>query len=203
MNAMIDNKNHDADRSVTVDMATHFDASAEAEKLLNARFAMQPVVVAAFRQAAQLAAARLLSIMSDDSKFNKLSPKDQAKFMELIFDRAYGKSETASTSTLTDLKTGQGANHADHGNELRAIEARAMERARRNGPARIASDKPADGAEGEGDGGLMGGAAGSAFVGEDVLYPELELSQRAKGQAQRNRSVTDRGEVVPIRRGRS
>lgn len=115
-----------------INMSEHFDVEASLEAAVNERFAMPAPVIAAFRQAAMQTAQHLLNTVSSPD-FSKLPIKDQIKVMELVFDRAYGKSETASSSMLALSKTGQLDSNGDHGKQLEEISAR-MDRTDRKFP---------------------------------------------------------------------
>lgn len=117
--------------NVTVDMSENYDVSAQLEELSRKRFSMQPVAIAAFRQAAAKCAQRLLNLVDDDAKFGKLKVREQIEIMNLIFDRAYGRTETASAADLASLKTDPAANSsaAAHGQQLREMEARLLQKA--------------------------------------------------------------------------
>lgn len=94
------------------------------------RFAMPPVVVAALRQAASKATIRLLRMMEDDEAFEKLTHKEKMDVIDRVMDRAYGRSETASSSLQLLAKAGQlnGGGGNDQGQELDAIEERMSKR---------------------------------------------------------------------------
>ena len=110
-----------------VDMDAHFDIDGAMEELARKRFSMPPPVVAAFRQAAMKGAARLLDLVQNDEKFEKLRTSDQLKVLEMIFDRAYGKAETASMSAMTNAKLGL-EKDSDHSDQLEKINQRAAQR---------------------------------------------------------------------------
>lgn len=97
------------------------------EEVQRRRFAMQPEAVVAFRQAAAIAVRRLLDLVKDDAKFNRMSTKDKLKVLDMIFDRAYGKSETASMASMTEFRTGQDEGAKDrqiHAAQISDIEQR-------------------------------------------------------------------------------
>lgn len=174
----------------------YLDHAKVLEELATARFSMPPAVIIAFRAAAKKGAERLLDLVEDDAKFSKLRPQDQFKLIEMIFDRAYGRSETASTSALTAMKTGQNGNSTSHQSQLEAIHKRHVETQRKQLAVtgrRLAGRD--DTASQGGEGSVTGGLA------IDRLYPELS------GQSpRRNSPVTGapnaggarRGDVVPI-----
>lgn len=174
-----------------VDMSENFDVQEgdSMDDLVQARFSMPPAVIAAFRQAASKSAARLLDMVNDDAKFDKLRTVDKLKVMEMIFDRAYGKSETASTAALAAFRTGQddGSDKRDHAAQLDAISQRAMEKARSRRPA------------------LTKGDDFLSLPRSEHFFPELG-GKRSRGSAQDNAAKSDRpvtGDVVPIRRQRA
>lgn len=113
-----------------INMPEHFDVDATLDALATERFSMPPAVIAAFRQAAMKGAAKLLTMIESDG-FDKLKTQDQLKILEMTFDRAYGKSETASSSLATLHKTGQLETSTGHGDALDQIEARAKSRDRK------------------------------------------------------------------------
>lgn len=118
--------------NVTVNMQDNFDLDATLEAVARERFAMPPEVIAAFRQAAMVSAQHLLNVVSDKETFSKLKTQDQLKVLEMVFDRAYGKSETASTSLTALHKTGQLDSGSDsHASQLSAIEKRMQRRNQR------------------------------------------------------------------------
>lgn len=165
------------DKNVTIDMTTHFDVDAELDKLAQERFSMPPAVIAAFRQAAQLSAMRLLTMVSDDAKFDKLSMNAKLKIMDMIFDRAYGKNETASSAQLAAHKTGalDSPDKGKHAEQLDAIADRA---------AKVAARRPAKlrGPQGVGDS-FDDGGSGSVMSLPHGVYPELS-GKRSRGSAQ-------------------
>lgn len=116
-----------ADNTV-INMDEHFDVDATMDELVQKRFAMPPAVVATFRQAAALGAMRLLNLVNDEDAFNKLRAADKVRVLELIFDRAYGKSETASNHDLTQVKVGGGDKRSAHSDALDKIATRAARR---------------------------------------------------------------------------
>ncbi len=109
-----------------------FDVDSTLEAVAKERFAMQPPVIAAFRQAAMKGASRLLNLVNNNEAFDKLKPQEQLKVLEMVFDRAYGKSETASSSMTAMHKTGN-ATGGDHGKQLDQMEER-MTRRNKNYP---------------------------------------------------------------------
>lgn len=112
----------------TVNM-DNFNIDEELENAFNQRFAMPPIAIAAFRQAALKGAVKLMQMVESEA-FDKMPTKDKIDILNLIFDRAYGKSETASNSAITAMKTGQGQNNSDHGKQLTAISERMAKRQR-------------------------------------------------------------------------
>lgn len=114
----------DAELEAQVIDMDNFDVDEAMEQVMRKRFAMQPAAVAAFRQAAAIGVKRLLAMVSDDAKFDKLSTSDKLKVLEMIFDRAYGKTETASMSDMTNYRTGQDSekgNKERHSTQLSEI----------------------------------------------------------------------------------
>ena len=107
-----------------VNMAEHFDVDATLDTVTRERFAMPPAVIAAFRQSAMKSVGHLLPLVEDRDKFSELKISDQLKVMEMVFDRAYGRSETASSSMTALHKTGQLETTGNHGKQLDAIEKR-------------------------------------------------------------------------------
>jgi len=107
-----------------INMAEHFDVDATLEAVTRERFAMPPAVIAAFRQSAMKSVGHLLTLVEDTKRFEKLKITDQLKIMEMVFDRAYGRSETASTSMTALHKTGQLEVGSNHGKQLETIEQR-------------------------------------------------------------------------------
>lgn len=110
-----------------VDMREHFDVDATLEAIAKERFAMQPAVIAALRQAAAKSAQKLLNLVSSDD-FGKLPVDKQVRVFELVFDRAYGKAETASSSMVAMHKTGNVSTTTDHSRDLDRIEQRMQQR---------------------------------------------------------------------------
>lgn len=124
-------------QSQIVDMSENFSIDTAMDELVRRRFAMSPVAIAAFRQAAAIGVKRLLFMVADDATFNKMSTSDKLKTLEMVFDRAYGKTETASTSELTNFRTGQGKDDGkDHAQQLDAIHQRMMQQ-----QTKLTSDK--------------------------------------------------------------
>lgn len=110
----------------------NFDLDESLEELAKKRYAMPPVVVAALRQAGLHATKRLLNMVSDEDAFEALSAKDQLRLIELIMDRAYGRSETASGNDAAVAKlgenTGRTSDHAQQLDQLRERELKARRR---------------------------------------------------------------------------
>lgn len=186
----------EAEQGFAIDMSTHFDVDKALEDLAKARFSMPPVVVAAFRQAAQISAMKLLTMVADP-KFDKLSVNAKLRIMDMIFDRAYGKSETASTAALAEHKTGGGEQRdkGKHAEQLDAIAARATAASStRRQPAKLSSPR-GDSFDDGGDGSLTSMPR--------PVYPEL-AGKRSRGSAQ-GVAREERGEssVVPITSRRS
>lgn len=144
-----------------VDMDTHFNVDAAMEEMMQKRFAMPPVVIAAFRQAAMKGAVRLAQLVQDDEKFSKMRVADQLKVLEMVFDRAYGKNETASASAIAGTKTGEGQK-SKHSDQLDMIAERAAKR------KALPSDDELDGEAN----------TSSAGIGSVDIFPELR--QRAQ-----------------------
>ena len=117
---------------VVVKMDEHFDVDGAMEALARQRYAMPPVAIAAFRQAALKGSIKLLKLVESDA-FDNLSTRDKLAVLEMVFDRAFGKAETASTSAITAHKTGADADNGktEHGKQLAAIEARMAARKQR------------------------------------------------------------------------
>lgn len=178
-----------------IDMSTHFDVDKALDDLAKARFSMPPVVVAAFRQAAQISAMKLLTMVADP-RFDKLSVNAKLKIMDMIFDRAYGKSETASTAALAEHKTGGGEQRdkGKHAEQLDAIAARAVSASTRRQPAKLSSPR--------GDS-FDDGGDGSLTAMPHHVYPEL-AGKRSRGSAQNvARAEGSDASVVPINSRRS
>ena len=200
------------EKNVVVDM-TNFDMDSEMDELIRKRYSMPPHVIAALKQAGQLAAMRLLQLVGDDKKFDKLRPTDQLKVMEMIFDRAYGKSESASSNELASLRIGDanGGDKSDHAKQLEAIEARAAKRlgnARRlPSPSGSTSGGSVDVSDVEPDVDSIveatvsrGGSMDDALENVASVFPELGIkSKRATREGGGNRAVTQRN-VVALRR---
>lgn len=147
-----------------VDMSEHFDVDAQMEELSRKRFSMPPAVVAAFRQAAMKGATRLLNLVEDDAQFSKLRVQDQVRVLELIFDRAYGKTETASSHAAAEGKTNP-TKRSDHSDQLDAIAARAASRSRSKSSAEDEEANPS-----------------SAALGSAQIFPELRRRSPDGGQ---------------------
>ena len=93
-----------SDDTAVVDM-THFNLDDAMDVASRERFAMPPVVIAAFRQTAQKGLLKILKLVESD-KFEKLKVVDQLAVMSLVLDRAYGKSETATSSMMGMINSG-------------------------------------------------------------------------------------------------
>ena len=165
------------EQNTVIDMATNFDVDEALEELTKARFSMPPAVIAAFRQAAQLSAMKLLNMIADE-KFDKLSVANKLKIMDMIFDRAYGKSETASSASLAAHKTGELDNKdkGKHAEQLDKIAERAAAVAHRRQPAKLAQRR------GAGDS-FDDGGDGSLTALPRPMFPELS-GKRSRGSAQ-------------------
>ena len=184
--------------NVTIDMSTNFDVDEALDKLAHERFSMPPAVIAAFRQAAQVSALRLLSLVSDEEKFNRMSTNSKLKVMDMIFDRAYGKSETASTAAVAAYKTGQGdsADKGKHADQLDKIAERAALMAAKRQPARLEGA-----ARSKGDS-FDDGGTGSLMSMPHGIYPELS-GRRSRGSAQSvsRRADTDAADASAVGAG--
>ena len=156
-------------QETVVDMA-HFDVDGAMEQLAQKRFAMPPAVIAAFRQAAMKSAFHLLNMVESDG-FHKLRIQDQMRVMEMIFDRAYGKSETLSSAAVAEAKTGATQNDS-HTAQLDAITARL---AKRRGMTISHTDAHTDQAQ-SGDGAPD---VHSADVASLDVFPELRKRHAA------------------------
>lgn len=177
-----------------VRMDQHFDVDATLEAVAKERFAMPPPVIAAFRQAAMGGAGHLLNLINDKENFSKLKVQDQLRVLEMVFDRAYGKSETASTSMTALHKTGQG-NSSDHGKQLDQMEQRMKKRnsnfpelkssrsARRIGTIEDASDGNSCPSEVEGE-------AADAATAEQLPPMEESTSEATASKITRLNSLT-------------
>lgn len=164
------------EQNTVIDMTTNFDVDEALEELTKARFSMPPAVIAAFRQAAQLSAMKLLNMIADD-KFDKLSVNNKLKIMDMIFDRAYGKSETASSASLAAHKTGELDNKdkGKHAEQLDKIAERAAAVAHRRQPAKLTKRGSGDSFDDGGDGSLT--------ALPRPMFPELS-GKRSRGSAQ-------------------
>ena len=187
--------------NVVIDQS-NFDVDEALEKLAAQRFSMPPHVVAAFKQAGALAVAKLLKMMQRED-FDKLPIKDQMLVFNLIFDRAYGKSETASTSELTNHKIGAASTERsqDHRSQLDAIEQRAKALADQRIKSGSSVGRQALTGPSAGDGvPTSEGGSGSGGAARGSMFPELAKQSRA-----RNTSVTgdnlseQREKVVALR----
>lgn len=88
------------------------------------RYAMPAVVVAAMKQAGKHIAIKLLKLVEDD-KFDDLPVSTQLRLAEFIFDRAFGKAESAAVSIALSHKINpQVHQSSDSSTRLRAIEQR-------------------------------------------------------------------------------
>ena len=88
------------------------------------RYAMPAVVVAAMKQAGKHISIKLLQLVESD-KFDSLPISTQIKLAEFIFDRAFGKAESAAVSIALNHKINpQITQSSDASTRLRAIEQR-------------------------------------------------------------------------------
>ena len=88
------------------------------------RYAMPAVVVAAMKQAGKHISIKLLQLVESE-KFDKLPISTQIKLAEFIFDRAFGKAESAAVSIALNHKINpQITQSSDASTRLRAIEQR-------------------------------------------------------------------------------
>jgi hypothetical protein len=122
-----------------VDLSEHGTFDDAVSIAMNERFSMPLVVVAALRQAGKKVTLRLLEMVQDDAQFDKMTPAEKMKLAELVLDRAYGRTETASSSMKTAHQTGQ-TTASDHGRQLEEIEARMEEKAIKYPELRKAAD---------------------------------------------------------------
>lgn len=159
--------------TTVVDMGEHFDVDAQMEELSRKRFSMPPAVIAAFRQAAMKGAARLLNLVEDDAQFSKLRVQDQLRVLELIFDRAYGKTETASSHAVAEVKTSP-VRRSGHSDQLDAIAARAAARGNSRN-SRAVEDHTASPAS-------PLASPESAALGSAQIFPELRRRNANGGE---------------------
>lgn len=158
-----------------VDME-NFDLDESLEELAKRRYAMPPVVIAALRQAGNKATARLLKMVEDDSIFDKLAPKDQLRLIEVVMDRAYGKSETAAGHDLTQARlNGDPSKNSDHAKQLDELKKR---------EARISNSQ-------------VGGQRGRHALPKPTPSDDDVLRQV---DSMRNRPVPPTGKIVDLRR---
>jgi len=88
------------------------------------RYAMPAVVVAAMKQAGKHISIKLLKLVEDE-KFDSLPVATQLRLAEFIFDRAFGKAESAAVSIALSHKINpQITQNSDASSRLRAIEQR-------------------------------------------------------------------------------
>ena len=155
--------------NTVVNMDEHFDVDATMDELVQKRFSMPPAVVATFRQAAALGAMRLLNLVNDEDAFNQLRAADKVRVLELIFDRAYGKSETASNHDLTEVKVGGGDKRSAHSDALDKIATRAARRKALPATGDIEDAQTSD---------AIDASLDAAGIGSMSAFPELR--ERAK-----------------------
>lgn len=185
-----------------IDMA-HFDVDEAMEELSRKRYSMPPAVIAALRQAGALATQRLLQMVADEDTFGKLNATQQMRLIELVLDRAYGKSETAASNELAQAKLGNGG-ETDHAKELEEIEkrARSIEAQRRN--QRRLAGVPKHEAQSPRD--ILNQIDSQHGFSKDGPYPSEEnLGERVGVPSPRNRPVPPKEReqnVVALRRGR-
>ena len=79
------------------------DAKREAKKT-NGRYAMDEYAAKNIKQAGRKATMRLHALLTNDAQWEKLSPKDQMRAIDMALVRAYGRAETESV----DAKLSQG-----------------------------------------------------------------------------------------------
>jgi len=88
------------------------------------RYAMPAVAVAAMKQAGKHISIKLLQLVESE-KFDNLPVSTQIKLAEFIFDRAFGKAESAAVSIALNHKINpQITQSSDASTRLRAIEQR-------------------------------------------------------------------------------
>ena len=88
------------------------------------RYAMPAVVVAAMKQAGKHISIKLLKLVESD-KFDTLTVATQIRLAEFIFDRAFGKADSAAVSIALNHKINpQITQSSDASTRLRAIEQR-------------------------------------------------------------------------------
>ena len=114
------------------------------------RYAMPAVVVAAMKQAGKHISIKLLKLVEDE-KFDSLPVETQLKLASFIFDRAFGKAESAAVSIALSHKINPKITaNSDASSRLRAIEQRRqfpeMKRTRSASkePDSAANDTPPD-----------------------------------------------------------
>jgi len=73
------------------------DPDALVTAAMRERYAMPAVVVAALKQSGKRLAVKLMTLIESDD-FDRLPIDTQLKITEFVFDRAFGKSESASSS---------------------------------------------------------------------------------------------------------
>ncbi len=112
------------------------------------RYAMPAVVVAAMKQAGKHISIKLLKLVESE-KFDTLPINTQLRLAEFIFDRAFGKAESAAVSIALNHKINpQITTSSDSSSRLRAIESRRQFPEMRK--TRSASKVPASGSESDG-----------------------------------------------------
>jgi len=142
------------------------------------RYAMPAVVVAAMKQAGKHISIKLLKLVESE-KFDSLPINTQLRLAEFIFDRAFGKAESAAVSIALNHKMNpQIATSSDSSSRLRAIESRRQFPEMRK--TRSASKVPASG--GESDGG-------------EASPDRVSLSDSAHGGRERRPCSTDTSPV--------
>ena len=115
-----------------VDMDEHLSFDNVVNGAMIERYAMPAVVVAALRQAGKHAVMKLLTMIESD-KFDKLPIDKQLQIINLALDRAYGRSETASSSLSVIQRAGglKPQTDATMSTQLKAIEERMQSRQQR------------------------------------------------------------------------
>lgn len=111
-----------------VNMDEHLSFDNVVNAAMVERYAMPAVVVAALRQAGKTVTMKLLALV-ESSKFDSLPIETQMRVIEFVFNRAYGKAETA-TASLNIIQRNGGLQQADAtmANQLKEIEQRMASR---------------------------------------------------------------------------
>ena len=104
------------------------DPDALMHAAMQERYAVPAVVVAALKQSGKKVAIKMMKLIESD-RFDKLPIQTQLNIAEFVFDRAFGKAESASVSMALNHKISNNGGNPEHeanGRRIRELEQRVV-----------------------------------------------------------------------------